>query len=631
MDNRNPNQPSQSLSTLSPISQYYQASDLAVPSLGHSIFNRVSEGVIAPAFGVLSALKLTNPGDAQLYHTIRQVIDKEESSPLESSLQSGSAQAAGFVTSLLNPISLATAEFGGMVAAGGSRLLGNTLPGAVSRVVNKPLDELLGESALVPKKSLAEIGKRKATAAGIGAGVVLPEELAKNIDEKTGEINYRGVVKGTAAGGGLALGLDAIPYFYGIFRGKFKAATGKSIESLPDEQAKVKMDELIKNGTITPEEAKWYEDYKLDSFSDSMAQRASKMLMNDGHPVDTARGRVMQDILKPEDMKNLNVAVHDQLSANLTNERNSLSDFIFGSKLEELRKNPSSLNGIEGVIDAISKHITAKKPLPEFDFLNAAIKENLPLSQKNLMKLLKKSEFEVSHTEHFPAYIPEIIKKRIEGLEKISNLEAKLKKEKRKGIEPNKQTIKRIADLENKLPKVQTPKEELHDIKSRLIKSEGLIDGFQNSTAYHRLADLAKVWENANKLLEHIHSEAEYKAQGSYRDLLQFMSNVVKSNFDKLADPKKIVDYMKARIDDRLPTEIKDQLKIEDVEKGVKSVPENVDEVLDEASSRLQERNAPDSLSKDFELASNRVKEFKKSEGSVFKNLISCVMGSINA
>jgi len=646
----------QSLSVLSPINQYYQGSRLNVPSLSTSIFTRGGIGFMKPFVGISAALGQIKPDEAQAWQLMKDVVDLDNSSPLQSPLQRGAGEAADFTGSILNPISLLTAEAGGAIVAGGSRLLPSIVPKALTKIGETPVSKILGENAerYIPKiaegdtkriATLADIGARKMKAFGIGAGVSLPTELESNFDTKNNTINYRGAVAGTAQGGGIAVGLDTIPYLWGVFRGKFKAATGQAIEEVAPAALDETLDHLQKSGALTEAEVNWYKEYRANPHepSEDFVSRSSKMLLDDGHNVDTARGKVMHDILTPSDMKNLNIGVSDQIAASLANDGNAFTDFVWGSKLDEMRANPTSLDGIEGVLSSLNEKLAAQPgALAAIDsFVEKYGTRNWrrlrPFSQENLYKKMVEKGLT---SEEMPVVVPEAVSKRIAMEKRIESLEAANKnyetqkaaatnipvqKRYAKYIERNE---KKIADLHVKKPEILSPKDELKSLHDSMVKDGKLVDNFKHTRDYHRLVDLAKVETGARSMLYRINSIAQYEKQAAYRDMLQFFSNVMQTNFDKLADSKKILDYMKNRIEDKLPKEIKDQVRLEDVQKAVKDVPDDYEKVLDDTRDALRE-NAPKELAAEYEEAAAKVKEFTKSE-NIFKNLISCVMGSLN-
>lgn len=192
---------------------------------------------------------------------------------------------------------------------------------------------------------------------------------------------------------------------------------------------------------------------------------------------------------------------------------------------------------------------------------------------------------------------------------------------------PNKQTLRRIEELEAKLPKILTPKEELENIRKTLITDKGLPKNWQHSNAYHRLLDLAHVWHNARTLINRVHMERDYNAQEAYRNIADTIIKIADSDLPRLAKPENVSNYLKARIENNVLK--KEPIKFaNDKAREASEIPSDADSILNAQEAQVKNSNATD-LSKEFELASEKYKEFKSSEG-VFKNLISCVMGARN-
>lgn len=155
-----------------------------------------------------------------------------------------------------------------------------------------------------------------------------------------------------------------------------------------------------------------------------------------------------------------------------------------------------------------------------------AINENQELSQAGIVKTLEQSQFDTKILEKSGMTIPENLQKFIDVQNDIKRLKEKLAQEQkrrpsevvikpelgaqdvtREQSEPNKKVLRRIEQLEKRQPKILTPKEELSFIKKRLLGKNGLPNGFEQSTDFRRLQDLAKVWRAGNDLLDRVYLE----------------------------------------------------------------------------------------------------------------------------
>ena len=77
--------------------------------------------------------------------------------------------------------------------------------------------------------------------------------------------------------------------------------------------------------------------------NENVANRATQMLIKDGHPVDSATNKVLFKILQPEDVNNLQTAVSDRMASDLPENIKPLyQDFINHSRMDDLRSDPNS-------------------------------------------------------------------------------------------------------------------------------------------------------------------------------------------------------------------------------------------------------------------------------------------------
>ena len=191
---------------------------------------------------------------------------------------------------------------------------------------------------------------------------------------------------------------------------------------------------------------------------------------------------------------------------------------------------------------------------------------------------------------------------------------------------PNKQTVRRIEQLEKKLPKLLTPKEELEQLRKTLLSERGLPKNWEHSNAYHRLLDLSNVWRNARTLLDRVHLEHEYNRQAAFRDVAKQILKISDSNLPKLANQENVIDYLKKRIEGNI-SKVKPISEVASELEASQKVPINSEEVLTEQESQIKNTKATDAR-EDFVQSMDIFKEFKNSEG-IFKNLIACVRGSL--
>lgn len=632
---------------ISPQQRYYSDSLLTLPSTSHTIFNNFAAGVATPilALNDLNSTFSQKP-EGRAMHEALSAIEMENQTPGMGWGQWGANQVANLVGMGVNPVMWGFGEIGGLAVKGVGVAAEKIAPNAVTALMRKPLSSSMSlPLAKYLPEQIGREGEKKTLSAGLvsqktldtfgtfaGAGV--PIGIVQNFDLNTGHINWGGVARDAGEMGAFGIAIGSVPFAWGVLRGKINRAAGElpSSEITPG-----KLNQALENGQITPIEHKWYVDYlehqknpQDENVMADLQTRATHIINDNGHDVNIASNEASFNILTPKDVEHINAVVPDQLIANIPQEfrRTALSDFLIHNRLDEIRNRPGTLDGVRGYIDHIKQKLSVKPSQIEAanrildEHLLKGIKENMPFSQKEMLKHMRQSGFESSHMSQLPIVIPENMKFHVKQLEKIEKLKEKIKK-----YGENKQTEKRIEELTEKLPKILTPKEELEHIRSKLITEKGLKKDWERSNEYHRLMDLAHVWHNAKTLLDRIHLERDYERQEAYATLSEEVVSIADSDLPRLAKPENVIDYLKARIKgsvyQREPIEGAEIKAIEATQ-----VPSDPDQALAEQEMQVKNSYAQD-LAKEFTDASDRFKEFKSSE-SVFKNLIACVLGGMN-
>lgn len=636
---------------VAPQGEYYSDSLLTLPTFTHSVFDNLATGFATPvvAANMLDSQYAEKPEGQAMLGALNQV-KLEQETPGMGWTQWLAGEGANMIGMALNPATWALGE-------GGGALLGKALPSVATKILpeaasvfmRKPIGELLSEplSKYIPSTfgkegsekalSLGLIGEKSASAFGMFAGAGVPQGIVDNYNQDTNHIAWGGVAREMGEMGAFGIALGSIPFAWGLLRGKINRGIGASpTDAVTPDQLKQALD----NGHITPAEHDWYTDYlKLKddpsntALQEDLKTRGSKLINDNGHIANTATNEAMFEILTPNDVSNLHGAISDQLTGDVPEPyKKSLSDFIIHNRMDYIRQKPEWLDGVRGYVDFInqklearsSKTLEANKILD--DHLLKSVNENMPFSQKELFKTMRQSGFEASHIAHLPVTIPENMTRHLKMLEKISKLKEKLKVDKRRGLPENKQTTRRITDLEGKLPKILTPKEELEHIRGKLLGEKGLPKNFERSNEYHRLLDLSNVWHNARTLLDRVHLEHEYNRQEAFRDLAHQTLRIADSDVGKISKPDDVLNYMKARVEGQLHK----AEPIADVEKAVsekKAVPTDADTILNEQKAQIENTKA-EGAKEEFVAATDKFKEFKESE-NIFKNLISCVLGGL--
>jgi hypothetical protein len=636
---------------VAPNQEYYADSLLTRPTTAHTVFNNFAASVATP-FVALNDLDSTfaQKPEGKAIHDSLNAIEMENQTPGIGWGQWGANQVASLIGYGVNPIMWGFGEIGALGARGLGVVAEKAAPDAVSAFMRKPLNSFLGESMSkwLPEQ-VGKEGAEKTLSAGLvsqksldtfgtfaGAGV--PIGIVNNFNQDTGHINWGGVARDAGEMGAFGIAIGSVPFAWGVIRGKVNRGIGASPSEPVTTDA---LSEALAKGNITPQEHQWYTDYlehqKNPSDTEAMLdlqKRATEIVGKNGHKVNSATDEVPFDILKSKDVENLNAAVPDQLIADVPETyKTALSDYLIHNRLDEIRENPEMLDGVRGYVDHINQKLEMKSSkLAESDkilddHMLKGVNENMPFSQKELFKHMRQAGFEASHMSQLPVTIPENMTSHLKIAERINQLKVKLKDAKRLGKPENKQTLRRIGELEDKLPKILTPKEELEHIRKTLIRDKGLPKNWERSNAYHRLLDLAHVWHNARTLLDRVHMEKQYAEQEAFKTLADHVLKVTDGDMPRLAQPSNVINYLKARIEGTVfkkePIEF-----AEDKAKAATEIPQDADSILGEQEAQVKNSAAKD-LSKEFTEASEKFKEFKSSE-SVFKNLISCVLGGMN-
>lgn len=253
-----------------------------------------------------------------------------------------------------------------------------------------------------------------------------------------------------------------------------------------------------------------------------------------------------------------------------------------------------------------------------------SIKENKEMSQAGLLKRFEQAQFEPSFLENVPETIPDNLQKHIQNQLRINELKTKLRES--KDELPNKQTVRRIKELEKKQPKILTPKGELKDIKKKLLSSEGSPADLENTNAYKRLVDLSKVWTAARNLLDRVHLERAHDAQ--IKDLMT-QSIIVDSIRNHVDDSRPPVsrNEMKAYSDHLRSVGIPESNYILPKAREV-SLDERISQFDTEQVKELLDKPELAELKKELEEGEKRIKNQPKYADMV-KKMVTCIFKGI--
>lgn len=625
--------------------------ELTMPTTGEAMMSRFKADFMTPF--------LLTPGmeEAKRKETLDRVTALSMTAEkLQGTGQNAAKWVAGMAGSILNPYSLATGEAAGValkpLIARGAGLVGRYAPSQTMALLNRPLTKILGERLpeFVGKESIASLTPKAVSGFAQATGFSLPAEIASTYDPTTDSFNWHGGIKASVEDGGFGLALMTAPYLVGILWKKvFRGVVPHEHIPLPGENFKPEhIESAVNKGWLTRQEGEWLHDYifKNDSHG-NLATRATEMLIKEGHPVDSATNQVMFKILHPDDVNNFHVAVSDSLAAKLPeNVKGFYKDYIGHDRVDNLRENPNFIDGLQGVVTFVRKRL-AKAPEEVIEFhklmrrlLPEAVRAENPFTQAKIHRGEKKAG-------RTGLTVPHQVERRLKQDAKINGLKKRITEFERKlnktGNDKYKHLIakteKEIRILTEKLQPLLSHADEMQHIRGVLLPEGKVAENFRVIREYGRLLDLTRVRNDARILLHEVNLKHEYELHEAFATLIDTMTKVMRSEFGKLAKVENINDYMKERIQGKMP-EIKN-LEIQEIKKEVQAAKVKLEKAQNETKTPEGREQAVKVLDeeikespvsehkKEYEEIKRQYDEFKANE-SVFSSLIKCVLGAKN-
>lgn len=638
-----------------PKEMYYADSLLTKPTSTESAFANLSAGLMTPVamIGDVDQLFEQRPEGNPIRSLVNsvQIMNQTPGMGWGQNLSNELSNMVGFG---LNPITwgfgAVGSEVAGAVGAGVGVVGSKVLPEAASVFMRRPLASVFGEplGKYIPKVTVAGeevpltsqlLGEKYADAFGTFAGAGVPQAWYDNYNQDTRHIDWGGGATDLAKMGAFGLAVQTIPFAWGVLKARVNRGLGKPVSS---ELTMSDYNSALENGLITPEEHAWIKDYTENPLeTPDLKQRASKILADNDIDHNMATHEVPVNIVDNDQMQNLNHALLDQSVSDMPGDvKSSLSDYIIRNSVDGLREKPNLIDGLRGYRDSVDNKLKFKsEKLAEADkmldeHLTKSVKENMPFSQAEMFKTMKKFGFETSHIRNMPITVPDNMSSMLRRMEEIETLEAKNKvyakkiQQGRQGLEGKvSSNEKKIQVLNEKIPKLLTPKEELEHLRKTLLTEKGLPKGYERSNAYNRLVDLSHVWHNAKTLLDRVLHEADYEKQEAFRNLADKVLTMADSNMGRFAERGNVVNYLRDRIKSKtLRRESNTGIDIKVAEQ--KEVPANADEIMQMNEADIAKSESKE-LAKEYGQIASKFKEFKSNE-NVFSNLIKCVLGGMN-
>ncbi len=543
------------------------------------------------------------------------------------------AAGIGFLNPYYYLPTVAGARFGGLavrgITAAGEKLAPQTFS-ALARTSIRPAIEGAADEAIpqalekIIPRTMGELGEHLTKSMSIGTAISVPEAFHDSYDRKTNSFDIAGGVKASLQGGLLAMAVDVVGVTGGVVYAKMKGASPKK---------------ALEDGQISQDEFEWTEAYnKEPENKEKLRDLGVKILLKDGYPIDSAQKKMILNLIKTEDHEKFQTGILDQLLDPQAGELNSaLSDYMTRSNLDRLTiENGKFFDGLKGAEDLLNNSIEHSEI--KLEALRKAIeKEKLshiteehPLAQKKVLASLKKTGYDLKQSV---LSIPRNLRKRARQEKKIALLKNKDNSE------------GKIQEITDRLEPAHSVKEELGILEKEFLGDKPLHKNFRDSHEYHRIVDLAHSSEKARALLLHIDYKAELQNQVGYRSIISALNKNIESGTSRMADPDKVISYMKNRIAEKQPNKINPaegnqpsgEIIKKDKSNGDKSIKESYKESIEYAMSNPGqffqdvETNIDmidnKELTEIAKLKKTRFFEFKDND-QVKNALISCIYGA---
>ncbi|MGC2661788.1 MAG: hypothetical protein WA324_27840 [Bryobacteraceae bacterium] len=532
-----------------------------------------------------------------------------------------------------------------------------------------PLSKLATTAAshYLPNASIGGIATGLAESYARYKGMIIPEHFAEHYDAVNNTLDSSHAIQDWASdnygfllgAAPMAAGYIAFKGLRGIIKHRNAIAESKAVDAeltrllkqhdevLKENQVKegehaakvAKVSELQDHlqqaeemGLISPEMHEWYLDY-LEHPNDQgkVHEGGLKVLQSLQIPYDRVTGRVWNEVLTRDGVKNLQSSLFDQGITQFSEEENQLlSSYIIHNELDgyigNMRDNPNLLNAIQGMTHNIGLKIAEHSAaMQKFESeltknMGKGLRKKELFSQENIYEHLKK--IGVYSKKQIPYEVPHSI------IYKLS-LERRLKKIlSRETLEDEQMFQEGFHDeikKELKELKLLTPQQELEKIKDSLFPKGKLKNNFKNNNEYYRLEELAQVWPNAQVLLDRIHMEATNAKQQGLNEILKKFTEMVDNNASRLADPDAVKRYLHSRIEQSVPF-------VREFEQSGIELSPTAKEVLkpevlyDEISLEKVHASELKFAREEFEATEKKFKQFNENEKAL-EELIKCALG----
>jgi hypothetical protein len=395
-------------------------------------------------------------------------------------------------------------------------------------------------------------------------------------------------------------------------------------------------------GMISPEMHEWYLDY-LENPNDmtKVHEGGLNVLKALQIPYDRVTGRVWNEVLSRDGIKNMQSALFDEgITQFSPEEQQLLSSYVIHNELDgyiaNMRENPNLLNAIQGMTHSHGMRIEAhNNALKAFDH---ALTRHLPkgllkrqiFSQNNIFNHLKQFQKDIGRgvtARDIPYTLPSGVLQKLKITEQIRKIEARSTPQYEQKFQNG-----RHIELKKKLKEMRltNPAEEMAEIRDKLMPSGKLVSDFKNRKAYHRLEDLSQVWPGAKTVLDRIQMEAINAKQQGLNEILKKFTEMVDTNASSLANPDSVKRYLNSRIENAVPRVREfNQSGINIASGEVKAVEKEAvkqDVLFNESSMNQVKASEYKYARESFEATEKKYKQFSENEQAL-NDLIVCAYG----
>lgn len=390
-------------------------------------------------------------------------------------------------------------------------------------------------------------------------------------------------------------------------------------------------------GAITPEMHEWYLDY-LENPNDmtKVHEGGLNVLKSLQIPYDRFTGRVWNEVLSRDGIKNMQSALFDQGITQFSEEESQLlSHYVVQNEMDGyvqmMRENPNLLDAIQGMTHHLGMKIEAhSKALLDLDHaltrnLQKGMMKRELFSQENIYRHLKKMG--IGSARDVPYHVPKAVAKKLKLARKINLIERQKSTKYQREFKAGRHI--ELKGLHDEIG-LMHPKDELLHIKEKLMPEGKLRPDYKNKDEYFRLEDLSQVWPNAKVLFDRVKMESMNVKQQGLNEILKKFTEMVDLNASRLANPSSVTRYLNSRIERAVPfvrefeqLGIKLESNAAEIKAGEASLKEEF--INDEAREQVK-ASGFEFAKEQFEMNESRFKQLSENE-TALSELIKCALG----